>query len=75
MDDLTRRAFTAYFRTSQAHHLGVTDQPANTAGVVHHDGKTYVELHNARGTLAVYRVRTSGALKRLKRWPAEVAER
>lgn len=71
-DDLTRRAFAAYFRTAAG---GVVDQPANTSGPVDHEGKTYVVLHNVRGTLAVYRVRTSGQLKRLKRWPAEVAER
>lgn len=66
-EDLTRRALAAYFRT------GGTDQPAGGGDVVEHDGKRYVVLSNVKGTLAVYRVRTSGALKALRRWPAEVA--
>jgi hypothetical protein len=85
MDDLTRRAFAAYYRTegdanartegdanarTEGDANAVVDQPADTSGVVEHEGKTYVVLHNARGTLAVYRVRNSGLLKRLRRWPA-----
>jgi len=69
MDDLTRRAFAAYYRT-EGDANAVVDQPTDTSGVVEHEGKTYVVLHNARGTLAVYRVRNSGLLKRLRRWPA-----
>jgi hypothetical protein len=69
-DDLTRRAFAAYFRTERDANT-VVDQPAASAsGLVEHEGKTYVVLHSARGTLAVYRVRNSGQLKRLRRWPA-----
>jgi hypothetical protein len=75
MDDLTRRAFAAYFRTAAQDGPAAVDQPANTSGPVEHQGKTYVVLENVRGTLAVYRVRTSGQLKRLRRWPAEAAER
>jgi hypothetical protein len=67
-DDLTRRAFAAYFRG------GGTDQPANTSGVVEHDGRLYVVLLNTRGTLAVYRVRPDGVLKGLRRWPAALVE-
>lgn len=33
----------------------------------------HIVLRNVTGVLAVYRVRNSGALKKLKRWPAEVA--
>jgi hypothetical protein len=65
-EDLTRRAFAAYFRA------GGYDQPAGDSGVVEVGGKLYVELHNIRGVLAVYRVRNDGMLKRLKRWPAEI---
>jgi len=65
-DDLTRRAFAAWFRS------GGTDQPSNASGVVEHDGKDYVLLLNVTGTLAVYRVTNQGQLKRLKRWPAEL---
>jgi hypothetical protein len=64
--DLTRRALAAYFRG------GGTDQPAGGGNVIEHDGKLYVVLSNVNGTLAVYRVRTDGMLKGLKRWPKEV---
>ena len=67
--DLERRALAAYFRS------GGFDQPAGGGDVVEHDGKLYVVLQNVRGTLAVYRVRGSGALRRMKRWPVEVAPR
>jgi hypothetical protein len=70
-EDLTRRAFAAYFK--EARGWGEPVQPSNGSGVVEHDGKTYVVLLNSNGTLAVYRVRNSGALKRLRRWPTEVA--
>jgi hypothetical protein len=65
---LTRRALAAYFRTGGEY----ADIPANTSGVVEHNGKAYVELHNGGGTLAVYRVRNDGYLKRLRRWPKAV---
>lgn len=35
-------------------------------------GRLYVSLHSGLSTLAVYRVRTDGILKRLKRWPIGV---
>jgi hypothetical protein len=66
VDDLTVRAFGAYFRS------GSRDQPAGDSGVIDLDGRRYVVLRNADRVLAVYRVRTSGVLKRLRRWPAGV---
>jgi hypothetical protein len=69
-EDLTRRAFAAWFRTGD----GIIDQPSNHSGVIEHNGKLYVRLLNTRGTLAVYRVLTNGMLKRLKRWPAAIDE-
>jgi hypothetical protein len=75
MDDLTRRAMAAYFRTADLAGVMSPDQPSGSSGPVEHEGKTYVVLTNSHRTLAVYRVRTSGQLKRLRRWPAEVAER
>jgi hypothetical protein len=71
--DLERRALAAYFRSPGPGE--VLDQPAGGAAVTEYDGKLYVVLQNARRTLAVYRVRGSGALRRMKRWPAEVAPR
>ena len=70
MDDETKRAFAAYFRYPQAG--AILDQPDSASGQVEWQGKKYVVLFNIRGTLAVYRVRTSGALKRLARWPKEI---
>ena len=64
--DLTRRAFAAYFRS------GGFDQPANSSGVVKLDGIWYVVLHNVRRTLAVYRVKNDGRLRRLTEWPKEL---
>ena len=65
-EDLLRRAMAAWFRS------GSIEQPA-ASHVSEHAGKTYVVLKSVNGTLAVYRVRTDGILKRLKRWPSEVA--
>jgi hypothetical protein len=66
--DPTDRTFAAYFRYNR---IGtMIDQPANSSREVDYRGRQYVVLHNVRGILAVYRVRTSGALKRLRRWPA-----
>jgi hypothetical protein len=71
---LEARALAAYFRSAARE--GITaDQPAGGADVVEHDGLLYVVLGNARGTLAVYRVHNDGMLRRMKRWPREVAPR
>ena len=71
MDEITRRAFSAYFRS------GGDDvaQPASSSGPVTHDGKQYVVLDNVNGVLAVYRLRNDGKLKRLRRWPAALEPR
>jgi hypothetical protein len=72
MDDVTSRAFAAYFRHNP--HGYILDQPAGypESGPAEHQGKKYAVLRNVNGVLAVYRVRTSGALKRLQRWPKEI---
>jgi hypothetical protein len=72
MDDLTRRAFAAYFRSADREGVVAVDQPAIDSGPVEYQGRTYVVLRNVRGTLAVYRVRTTGLLRRLKRWPKAI---
>ncbi len=67
MDELTKRAFAAYFRS------GGTEQPSGNSGPQKStDGKEYVALRNVNSTLAVYRVKPDGFLKRLKRYPAEL---
>lgn len=63
MDDLTKRAFAAWFRS------GGADQPSNASGERKVGGRRYVVLSSGRRLLAVYRVRLDGMLKRLKRWP------
>lgn len=65
-NDMTERAFRAYFRA------GGIDQPANSSGLRSHKGRDYVLLQNGNGPLAVYRVTRGGRLKGLKRWPAGV---
>ena len=77
-EPLIRRAMSAYYRSG--HREGYTDQqiniPANTSYLAEFGGKQYVVLENVNGILAVYRVRTSGFLKELRRWPKELeAER
>lgn len=52
--DLIPRAFAAYFRSVS--YPEIYQQPSNTSGIVEHDGKEYVVLHNTNGILAVYRV-------------------
>lgn len=64
--DVTRRVLPAWFRSCAAHGGGA-DQPANTSGVIEHEGLHYVRLENARGVLAVYRIRDVNGAARLKR--------
>jgi len=67
MDELTSRAYAAYFRTEGPE----AQQPAeDMSGAVEHEGLTYVVLRNVNGVLAVYRLRPQGILKRMKRWPS-----
>jgi len=64
-DDLARRAQAAYFRTGG-------EQSVSDSRVVEHDDKLYVVLRSATETLAVYRVRNDGVLRRMRRPPVEV---
>lgn len=73
--DLLRRAFSAYFRTAQNGSESLQQPSSASAVCTTADGRHYVVLRNVSGLLAVYRVRTpDGTLKRLKRWPAELAQ-
>lgn len=70
-EELTQRAIAAYYRSARGGEI--LDQPSSGAsGVTEHEGKEYVILRNVNGVLAVYRVRPSGALKGLRRWPKEL---
>ena len=66
-NSLCNRAMAAYFRSSAGH---VPVQPHCVEVCV--NSRAYVVLNNVNGTLAVYRVRTDGVLKRLVRWPGEL---
>jgi hypothetical protein len=68
-EQLTQRAFAAYFRSAAREGSLSPAQPANYSGVEEYNGKRYVVLRNVRGILAVYRVRNDGVLKGLRRWP------
>lgn len=68
MDDLLKRAYSAYFR--HAEDRGQIMQPSEgCSGIETCRGMDYVVLRNNYEVLAVYRVRNDGQLKRLKRWP------
>jgi hypothetical protein len=72
MDDLTRRALAAYFRTG-GDSANVSER---YSGPVTLGDRTYVVLRDRRGgLLAVYRLKTTDMLRRLKRWPAAIKER
>lgn len=71
MDEVTKRAMAAYFRSDAIR--GEGDQPSADSGPATYAGKEYVVLrNNTYGPLAIYRVRPTGMLKRLKKWPAEL---
>ena len=71
VNDLIDRAHVAYQRYRWD---DVIDAPSSGGGLVTHNGKDYVVLGNSFRTLAVYRVRPSGHLRRLRRWPKAVAD-
>jgi hypothetical protein len=61
------RAFRAYFRS------GETEQPSSDSSTLEEcQGLRYIVLRNCNGVLAVYRIRNSGRLKRLKRWSIQI---
>lgn len=66
--DLIRRAMAAHLRGGGT--PGDIRGHAHTRG----DGKTHVALTQGGRTVAVYRVRNDGKLKRLRRWPVELRE-
>lgn len=67
MDELTRRAAVAFLKAAP------NPQPAEAlSGVETVGGRDYVVLRNVDATLAVYRVKTDGRLKRMKRWPEQI---
>lgn len=71
-DPFIQRALAAYYQ--RAAREGTTPQiPANSSYVTRLDsGCDYVVLENSKDVLAVYRIRTNGRLKYLRRPPAEL---
>ena len=68
-----QRAMAAYWRSATRAGAYSPDMPANYSDVHEaSNGKRYVVLRNINGILAVYRIRTDGNLKDLKRWPKEL---
>jgi hypothetical protein len=64
--EYVRRSIVDWFK------CGGIDIPSNSSSVQEYKDRYYVELHDADGTLAVYRIHNGGILKALKRWPPEV---
>ena len=67
MDELTSRAMAAYFRSEGA----AADQPANDSALPSRMAGPMSCCVTCAAS-SPYRVRTSGALKRLRRWPADI---
>lgn len=63
------RAMKAYWRGADPW----LDQPS-PGEIYRLNGREYVRLGNIRGTLAVFRVRKDGRLRRLEHWPAVLDE-
>ncbi len=74
---LVHRAFAAYFRSARNDSPALVDQPSGSGSyLTSHNNKHYVVLTGGRqrGALAVYRVRTDGVLKRLRRWSKDIED-
>lgn len=66
---LVDRAFRAYVAADGC----AAEQPTRIGCSVESlFGRRYVALRNSRRTLAVYRVRSNGQLRRLRVWPIEL---
>jgi hypothetical protein len=70
--ELFRRAMGAYFRSPWDPDLGMPNNPGSYLMEI--DDRRYVVLANSGTICAVFRIRQSGLLKRLRRWPSEIEE-
>lgn len=70
--EYVNRASAALYR--QTLREGVQfNQPSSDSGIrADSNGRKYVVLENISGVLAVYRIKTDGTLRRMKRWPKEI---
>jgi hypothetical protein len=71
-DDLFARAAAAYYRAPRD--AGDGQPMAHHSYLAEHAGRQYVVLANTHTFLAVYRIRQSGMLKRLRRWPKDIED-
>jgi hypothetical protein len=65
---LTARALAAYYRSAKHPSKIALPDPARSGPVIH-DDRAYVVLWDKRRIIAVYRLHTSGQLRRMRRWP------
>jgi len=66
------RAFAAWFRAGKRAGATSPDIPANDSYLCELAGRRYVILQNINGIMAVYRVKTNGILREMRRWPREL---
>lgn len=71
-DQLLDRATAAYYQTRARGDAPAARPDRIASGVEEVAGMRYVVLRNASAVVSVYRVRTSGVLKSLRRWPKEL---
>ena len=71
--DYVPRALAAWYRGSRTGAARAYPSEAMSVQVTLPTGKTYVVLANSYQVLGVYRLRPSGFLRLLKRWPKAVA--
>lgn len=70
--ELFARAAAAYYRAPRDDQAG---QPVpHRSYSAKHEGRQYVVLASNDTLLAVYRMRQSGMLKRMRRWPREIED-
>ena len=71
-----QRAFAAYYldaaRRQREEGVAVAQPESAASDEEELHGKAYVVLRNRSQTLAVYRIKPNGFLRRLKRWPKAI---
>lgn len=71
-DEIMCRAVKAYYSRGNDNLGQILAHSESCSGVYTICGRTYAVISNSYRTLAVYRVCTTGQLRRMRRWPAEL---